>query len=175
MVHPVLSLGKDLCKLMCINWWITDLLLRRKQKMQTLGICFGICMFLYIVYMPLFWKETTSHEAVRRDAPNIFCALSHLASGWRSSHWTFQAPFRQYRIFMFTFFFFFYLFRGYICKAERTGEAIFATLDYKCPCLQDLFFKMCLAFECKSSWLICILFDTLYLQCKEQYFPLKGA
>lgn len=136
------------------------------------GDMFWHLYVLYILYIPIFWKETTSHEAMRRDAPNIFFAVSHLASGWRSSHWTFQAPFRQCRISMFTFF---YLFSGYICKAEGTGEAIFAALHYKCQGLQDLFFKTCLAFEWKCSWFVCVLFDTLYLQCKEQYFPLKGA
>lgn len=38
--------GEGLCKLMCINWWITDLLVRRRQKMQTPWVFFGFYMLV---------------------------------------------------------------------------------------------------------------------------------
>lgn len=40
------SRGEGLCKLTCINWWITDLLVRRRQKMQTPWVFFGFYMLL---------------------------------------------------------------------------------------------------------------------------------
>lgn len=56
------SRGEGLCKLTCINWWITDLLVRRRQKLQTPWVCFGFYTCSCVLYVPLFWKEATSHE-----------------------------------------------------------------------------------------------------------------
>lgn len=50
--------GEDLCKLACINWWITDLFARRCKRCGYVLASTCSC----VLYVPLFWREATTHE-----------------------------------------------------------------------------------------------------------------